>query len=185
VTLVPALAMATATRRVSDFTKDLAELVESRCSTVQVFVEDQKVAPRQAGKKSMEEICECRSLHIYITLHYITLHYITLYYHTYINKYIHTYTHIYIYSICHITWGYRYIIPLHPLDLHKTPRRRHRAGCCRQADHQRVGLRQSHGGHPAAEAGHVAGGRSLGAPLGARCDQKTFCWSPTNPKIAG
>lgn len=39
--------MATATRRVSDFTKDLADLVDSRCSTVQVFVEEQKVAPRQ------------------------------------------------------------------------------------------------------------------------------------------
>ena len=49
--LFPAMATATrcATQRVSDFTKDLADLVESRCSTVQVFVEDQKVAPRQAG----------------------------------------------------------------------------------------------------------------------------------------
>ena len=46
--------------------------------------------------------------------------------HAYIHTYIHTYTHIYIYflhvyihSISHITWGYRYIIPLHPLDLHQ------------------------------------------------------------------
>ena len=41
---------------------------------------------------------------------------------------------------------------------------RHRtAGISRQADHQRVGLRQGHGAHAAAEAGHVAGGRILGA----------------------